>query len=123
MQISNPVKKYSYNSINKNQILPNKIPTVKSVSDLTQGQVNNYKNMIFQNPNTNQNNMLNTSTSLSVQESQSSLQNQNQNFILTPNAGNFPPKEYFNFPFFKRQMSSRSSDVDFGADNKEGSPI
>lgn len=120
MQISNPVKKYSYNSINKNQILPNKIPTVKSVSDLTQGQVNNYKNMIFQNPNTNQNNMLNTSTSLSVQESQSSLQNQNQNFILTPNAGNFPPKEYFNFPFFKRQMSSRSSDVDFGADNKEG---
>ena len=74
MQISNPVKKYSYNSLNKSQVLPNKIPTVKSVSDLTQGQVNNFKNMIFQNPNTNSNNMLNTSTSLSVQESQSSLQ-------------------------------------------------
>ena len=89
MQVSNPVKKYSYNSVNKSQILPNKIPTVKSVSDLTQGQINNFKNMIFQNPSTstNQNNMLNTSTSLSVQESQSSLQNQNQNFILTPNTG------------------------------------
>ena len=130
MQIPNPVKKQSHNSLNQNQTQQNKIPTVKSVSDLTQGQVNNFKNLNFPNLNLNpsqnqSNNIMNTSACLSVQESHSH-QNQNLNYILTPNqsnlpsSGNFPPKEYFNFPFFKRQMSSRSSDVDFGADNKEG---
>ena len=60
-------------------------------------------------------------------QSQSSYQNnqvfppnQNANQFATNPLTNFPAKEYFNFSFFKRQMSSRSSDIDFCQDNKEG---
>ena len=60
-------------------------------------------------------------------QSQSSFQN-NPGFAPNPSSTqftsnpltNFPAKEYFNFSFFKRQMSSRSSDIDFCQDNKEG---
>ena len=57
----------------------------------------------------------NSNTSLSYSnnnENQTTQQNQN----IFNSSLNFPSKEYFNYSFFKRQMSSRSSDLD----NKEG---
>ena len=78
----------------------------------------------------NGSNIQNTSLNLSMNnesQSQSSFQNnqqipknQNINTFSMNNLSNFPSKEFFNFSFFKRQMSSRSSDVDFYQENKEG---
>jgi len=78
----------------------------------------------------NGSNIQNTSLNVSINnesQSQSSFQNnqqipKNQNvnpFSMNP-FSNFPAKEFFNFSFFKRQMSSRSSDVDIYQENKEG---
>ena len=133
MQTSEPTKKQTQNSSIPNQTQQNKIPITKNMSDLSQG--NNFKNInqnqniqninlsqpLNQNINTNQNlngNKTNSNTNLSIHESQNSFQNPNIN--NPQGSGNFPSKEYFNFQFFKRQMSSQSSDVDFGAGEKEG---
>ena len=137
MQSSEPFNKQVQNSLNQTQLTQAKLPNnvsdtfqannlntistnqnIQNLSNLTQPQ-----NQVI---NTNQstfNNAMNSSTNLSLHESQSSLQN--QNFILNPNSNpqgsaNFPSKEYFNFQFFKRQMSSQSSDIDFCGDNREG---
>ena len=131
------VKNNSQNSLHQAQAPQNKMLNSKNISVITQS--NNFKNLNqnqnMQNLNhsqnqiinTNQNansNAMNTSTNLSMHESQSSQQNQNlisnQNLSNLQGASNFPSKEYFNFQFFKRQMSSQSSDIDFGNDNKEG---
>ena len=87
------------------------------------------ENIIPQNQNKNiiQKENKNSSNSLNAQNSSSNSMNnenqsqpQNQNILPTNFLSNFPPKEYFNFSFFKRQMSSRSSDIDYYQDNKEG---
>ena len=140
MQNSEPIKNNSQNSLNQSQVPQSKLPNIKNVSDLS--QANSLKNLnsnqniqnlpnlsqsqnqiINTNPNIN-NNAQNSSSNLSLHESQSSLQNQNlnlnQNSSNLQGSANFPSKEYFNFQFFKRQMSSQSSDIDFVGDNKEG---
>ena len=131
MEPSDLVKKHSENSLNQstqNQQIKNS--SQKNISDSLQG--NTLKNLA-QNQNTSNlnqsqnqttpnqnstNNILNTSANYSFHESQSSLQN--PSLINPQGSGNFPSKEYFNFQFFKRQLSSQSSDIDFGTDNKEG---
>ena len=67
-------------------------------------------------------NIQNTSLNISLnnENQNQNIQNQNQNIYLSNPQINFPSKEYFNFSFFKRQMSSRSSDIDYYQDNKEG---
>ena len=138
MQNSNPIKNQSKDLINQGQIQTDKISNIKNNKDLPQGinpkntnpnQITqnlippqNQENNLNQNQN-NSNNAINTSTNQSPHGSQSSLQNLNLNQNNSSNlqgSANFPSKEYFNFQFFKRQMSSQSSDVDFGVDNKEG---
>ena len=140
MKNSEPVKNQSQISLNQVQIQTNKNNTsINNISESSQGNmlknINQNQNPIQTFPNqvqnqiinTNQNqinNAINTSTNLSFHESQSSFQNPN-NFILkrnlsnTSGSANFPTKEYFNFQFFKRQMSSQSSDFDFCGENKE----
>ena len=118
METSQPEKKNSQNSLNQSQNQQNKIFTQKIISDSS--QTNSFKNLnqsqnqnITQNHNSS-NNVMNTSGNCSFHESQSSLQNPS---ISNPQgSANFLSKEYFNFQFFKRQLSSQSSDIDFGAD-------
>ena len=66
---------------------------------------------------------MNTSLNLSIHKSQSSQQNQNlnlnQNSSNLQRISNFPSKDILISNFFKRDISSQSSDIDFGADNKE----
>ena len=137
MQSSETINKQVQNPLNQTQLTQAK--KQNNASDISQANnlntistnqnIQNLSNLTQpqnQAMNTNQstfNNAMNSSTNLSLHESQSSLQN--QNFILNPNSNpqgsaNFPSKEYFNFQFFKRQMSSQSSDIDFCGDNREG---
>ena len=138
MQNSVLIKNQSQDLFNQGQSYPDKTSYIKNNTDLPQGK--NPKNInskqITQNLNppqnqeininqnhNNSNNAINTSTNQSPHGSQSSLQNLNLNQNTSSNlqgSANFPSKEYFNFQFFKRQMSSQSSDIDFGVDNKEG---
>ena len=100
-------------------------------------EINNENNKLLtenvipqrQNKNVIQKENKNSSNSLNAQNlSSNSINNENQSQSLNQNINlfpsnflsNFPPKEYFNFSFFKRQMSSRSSDIDYYQDNKEG---
>ena len=76
---------------------------------------NDSKNSV-QKDKSNSNSSNNQNSNLNI-----SLNNENKQNIYQINPQtNFPSKEYFNYSFFKRQMSSRSSDVDIIQDNKEG---
>ena len=130
MQTADPIKNQTQNISTQNQLPQNNNVTAKNISDVSIG--NNFKNLNQnqnvqnlnssqtpnQNTNSNQNINLpttNSNTSLSFYESLNPFQNQN----LAQGSANFPSKEYFNFQFFKRQMSSQSSDVDFGVGERE----
>ena len=130
MQTADPIKNQTQNISTQNQSQQNKNVIAKNISDVSIG--NNFKNLNQnqnvqnlnssqtpnQNTNSNQNINLpttNSNTSLSFYESLNPFQNQN----LAQGSANFPSKEYFNFQFFKRQMSSQSSDVDFGVGERE----
>ena len=69
-------------------------------------------------------NFQNSSLNISLNNDNQNINNQpnpnNPNIYSSNPQNNFPSKEYFNFSFFKRQMSSRSSDIDYYQDNKEG---
>ena len=103
------------NSDNKSQSNKNS----KSVSETSQNQNKNFPQKEKKRDSTSSNIQ---NTSLNISDNQN-IQNQNQNIYSSSNnniQNNFPSKEYFNFSFFKRQMSSRSSDIDYYQDNKEG---
>ena len=102
----------------------------KSLNENNKSSIENISQTQNNKRGSNSSNIQNSSINLSLNnenQSQSSFQN-NQTMAQNPNINsfstnplsNFPPKEYFNFSFFKRQMSSRSSDVDIYQDNKEG---
>ena len=115
---------------NENLNSGNKKESEKSLNENNKSSLENISQNQNKKRGSNSSNIQNSSLNLSINnenQSQSSFQNnqaipQNQNINIFSNNPplNFPPKEYFNFSFFKRQMSSRSSDVDIYQDNKEG---